>query len=245
MKECVLYTAPNLPACKYLLQDKLFNNFVSNFNNIIKVVIVNDERTRKVLINANEFKLPFLKIDTGEGIVSVRGVNFIIKWINDLYKTLNIENVEPDVEPSKVGMHEIMKRTVKYVEVMENIFSIDELDDLKSIPDKYDLIYLDEGSNILNKRKLSQKDISTNNKHVNVGKDSLDRVVTSLLSHIDIKESPPMILIVSKNEKFVESIVALYMFHVNHNHISEIQDNLNTIIKKPLLDLMIVEYRNK
>lgn len=98
MKELVLVYSSSTPSCKKMLANE---DFVFSINELravvtIKVIRVDDEYTRQVLLRVGKPRVPFMIIDSGGEFQEVRGVSNIFKAITDMR---NLTDVGPKKEP--------------------------------------------------------------------------------------------------------------------------------------------------
>uniref|UniRef100_A0A6C0JQ33 Uncharacterized protein n=1 Tax=viral metagenome TaxID=1070528 RepID=A0A6C0JQ33_9ZZZZ len=100
MKEIVLVYSNQLPACQKLIRDNAFVSCIEEIRQKIDVksILINDEFSRKGLLNSKQTKIPILLIDTGNEFQEIKGVSFIVKYVQDLANSLNknINNIDDE-----------------------------------------------------------------------------------------------------------------------------------------------------
>lgn len=90
MKEIVLVYSSSTPACKRMITNEDFLFALSELRSVIgvKIIRVDDEYTRTVLVRVGKPRIPFMIIDNGGEFQEVRGVSNILKSVADMRNLL-------------------------------------------------------------------------------------------------------------------------------------------------------------
>lgn len=242
MKEVVLIVAPNMESSSKLLQNPLLYKIKTP----IKHLIVDDEMTKNMLLNANIITLPIIIVDTGDGHLMIKGVSNILKFLEDI---INSETVN---KPVKVIDY---SRPTDYIrEELETIEEDDE-DNTSFKPEKYYstsnsscVFFIDyistENYDYNSIDRLNYNLVLSQNSRGNLSdlKDNLFVVsytdvnllkdLLRTLNKINNDEKQYKILVISKTKKLPEIVAAMIMYNIEKKDIRFIENLLNIQIKK-------------
>jgi hypothetical protein len=213
IEELVLFCSSQLPACYNLLSSNTFKQLAQMFS--IKILLVDDEHTKNMLLSANVTTLPLLIMKIGEDILEVKKSSYILKVLEDL-KNKKVDE-EPEIQKPLFSAQTVYK-TDDFV-----IFYISC--DKFTTNDNFDLTIVSE-----NCRKVHFE----NDNHVVVNAtnvNSLKKIVPLLDGNIRT------ILTVSRTKRLADLVFAMCMFYLQQSNIDEIQ-NATSLSKKTLMDLL-------
>lgn len=245
MKEIVLVasTDDQLRACKSLITNPKFRELVNLLRTPFKTLLVNDERTKNILIRSNKSYIPFLFIDTEEGIMDVKGVSNILKFLGDMIRSQQITERQSN---TKINLPKMETLT----EEDESIIDKEDLEDSLMYRNTSHSVYYIECEKYIDglDKMFTHVIIAESCKKVRPAGNNVYLINTTNIKSLksllpiftDPTERQPSILVISKNDKLAAIMISLVMFYIEHRSIEDIQKATNLIIKKPLLDLFMI-----
>ena len=229
MKELVLVFSPSMKVSQTLVNNPKFSSLIKHISKHvpIKNVIVNDEKTRRILINADRNNIPLLLVDTGDDLLEISRPNFIMKFLTDLEENIKISKERKNFPEISEEEEEEVEEDEESTPVYKNIFFAEciKLNNIKH--EKYDLIVISENC----KKNVHFEDenilyVSTANL------DSLKSIVSKL-------GNKNILVVTNKNRKLVDIVTALYMFHIEKQPLNIIEKTSNLQIKGILKELFL------
>lgn len=228
IEELVLLCSTQLPACHRLLNDKIFTS-ISASSIPLKMLYVDDERTKNFLLKAKITSLPLLLMKIGDDILEVKQTSYILKVLKDFlnrpeYQVIQQHQIkiqeprEDEEKPQQLFKAQIVYRTD------EITISFITCDKFMNLDDNFDLTIVSE-----NCRKVhfeSDNYITVNITNIN----SLKKLAPILMSKKNI-------LTVSKTKRLSDLVTAMCMFYIHRNTLSEIHDE-TSVPKKTLTELL-------
>ena len=215
MKELVLIFSPSLPASKKLITNQDFLKLIKFISQHVPVrnVVVEDEKTRALLIKVKRNCIPLLLIDTGEDVMEIKRVSFIMKFLTDLESNIKAHsNKKPQYEEELV------------TPVYKNVFFIECSKSSDVQFSKFDSVIISETCKKVHFEDSSVTFVDTTN-------------LSSMKKILNLLSENKKLLIISKDKRLADIVVALVMFHVEKKSLAETEKSINTIFKKPLRDL--------
>jgi len=237
LEEAVLLYSPRLPACQRLVKDVKFKMLVHNFP--LKMLIVDDERTKSLLLKASVRILPLLLLNMGDDVLEVKTANNIIKVLEDLLKIPNREDDQDHMDtprnlPLENNPQQSFKAQLVYKTDLVDVSFIN-CDKFIAQDNTFDLTIVNETC-----RKVHFE--SENYVTVNVTSiSSLKKIIPVLLELYNHKKKLN-VLAVSKSKRLADIITAICMFYIYHINLDDIQ--LSTSISKKTLTDLTTEYED-
>jgi hypothetical protein len=245
LEEAVLLYSPRLPACQALLNNVNFKMLVHKLP--LKMLIIDDERTKHFLLKANIRTVPMLLLNMGDDVLEVKTGNNIIKVLEDLTRLPQLhETHEQTSQNNQVAQRrlreasdfddqipndnnqQLFKAQVIYKTATVSISYIN-CDKFMSQDNAFDLTIVNETC-----RKVHFE--TENYITVNVtNMPSLKKIIPVLLNIYEQKKKLN-VLAVSKSKRLADIITAICMFFIHHHNLDDIQSS-TSISKKTLSDL--------
>lgn len=225
MKELVLMFSPSLPASKKLISNSKFIELMKYVSQHVPVknVVVGDEKTRSLLLKAKRTQIPLLLIDTGEDIIEINRVNYIMKFLIDLETNIKAHtNTRRDNTSTERDFNDDDEELT--TPVYKNVFFVD--------CDKSNNVRLNKFDSVI---------ISETCKKVHFEDDNITYVNTTNLASmkkiIGLLDENKKVLIISKDKRLADIVVAMLMFHVEKKTLAETEKTAGIVLKRPLRDL--------
>lgn len=262
----MLAATKQTPACVRLFTNPQFRDLISNLGVTMQTLIVDDERTRNVLVRAGNPHLPLLLIDTGDNIMQVRGVSFIIKFLTDLNRTSAFappSSPLPLANKHQSTSQQYPESPVVYTSPSDDIIfpttvSTTIPSSSSSSPRETTISKIYESTE--GGVSIYHVDCSGYTPHLNTHYSSVilndtckmvsaeginvitvTATIASLTRIVPLFGRPGDILVVSKSKKLSQLVTALYMFYIEKRSLEEIQQLTNLQIKKPMSDLFVLD----
>lgn len=225
MKELVLIFSPSLPASKKLITNPRFLEMIKFISRHVSVknVVVEDEKTRNLLVQVKRIHIPLLLIDTGEDIIEINRVNYIMKFLTDLEQNLKSHHAPATSAVTEESLEEEGEEGLA-TPVYKNVFYIDCDKSSEVRLDRFDAVIVSEAC-----KKVHFED--ENVTYVNTTNISSMRKILALL------DENKQFLIISKDKRLADIVVAMLMFHVENKTLAETETTTGIVLKKPLRDL--------
>jgi hypothetical protein len=241
IEEIILICSTKLPACQKLLDSGRFKLSVMKLQNM-KMLTVDDEHTRNLLMKANVYSLPLLLLKIEEDVLEVKNASYILKVLEEINKNhqpstekevhTHVMQMKPPETISVDASNQLFKAQMVY-KTDNIIISYIGCEKFVSMDNKFDLTIVSE-----NCRKVHFE--NENYVLVNVTNiSSLKTVIPILLSKYEQKQNLN-ILTVSRTKRLADIISAMCMFYIQHNTLDEIQAS-TTISRKILMELFTTE----
>lgn len=223
IEEIILICSTQLPSCSQLLNNNNFKYVIQSLP--MKILLVDDEHTKNLLLSVNITILPLLLLKIGEDVLEVKKASYILKVLEDLDEKKKKHQeipVQQDIVP-------IQKQLFKPQVIYKNddyTISFIGCDKFMTMDDSFDLTVVSE-----NCRKVHFE--NENYVAVNVTN------VNSLKKLVPLLTTKKNILTVSKTKRLCDLVSAMCMFYIHHSSLEEIQ-NTTAIPKKTLVDLFSI-----
>lgn len=118
--ELVIFVCSQLESSNSFLNNENFRYLRSIIPESLKIVDIDCEKTRKILVDANELELPILKVDSGNNHLTFRGENKILMFLKDYMKGVLVEKIQTnDIKENPEKIKEIKDFSLKLDEEPE------------------------------------------------------------------------------------------------------------------------------
>ncbi len=208
----VLIVVPLHQSSKDLLNNETFNKFKDN----LKIIYVNDEESKNILVKADINTFPRLMVYSNNDYISIVGITKIISFLISIYGNNNqqknpqsMPEIVKNIEHSENIIYSTNKLVIIYKQQIEDVD-----------PKHYDIIISTPqmfltGENVIQIEQLNKK------------------VFDAIL-----QRSKDYTRILVFDENIGKSIASYYMFHIERFPVEEIEKFTNTKIREEQMFLM-------
>ncbi len=208
----VLIVVPLHQSSKDLLSNETFNKFKDN----LKIIYVNDEESKNILVKADINTFPRLMVYSNNDYISIVGITKIISFLISIYGNNNqqknpqsMPEIVKNIEHSENIIYSTNKLVIIYKQQIEDVD-----------PKHYDIIISTPqmfltGENVIQIEQLNKK------------------VFDAIL-----QRSKDYTRILVFDENIGKSIASYYMFHIERFPVEEIEKFTNTKIREEQMFLM-------
>lgn len=208
----VLIVVPLHQSSKDLLSNETFNKFKDN----LKIIYINDEESKNILVKADINTFPRLMVYSNNDYISIVGITKIISFLISIYGNNNqqknpqsMPEIVKNIEHSENIIYSTNKLVIIYKQQIEGVD-----------PKHYDIIISTPqmfltGENVIQIEQLNKK------------------VFDAIL-----QRSKDYTRILVFDENIGKSIASYYMFHIERFPVEEIEKFTNTKIREEQMFLM-------
>ena len=208
----VLIVVPLHQSSKDLLSNETFNKFKDN----LKIIYINDEESKNILVKADINTFPRLMVYSNNDYISIVGITKIISFLISIYGNNNqqknpqsMPEIVKNIEHSENIIYSTNKLVIIYKQQIEDVD-----------PKHYDIIISTPqmfltGENVIQIEQLNKK------------------VFDAIL-----QRSKDYTRILVFDENIGKSIASYYMFHIERFPVEEIEKFTNTKIREEQMFLM-------
>uniref|UniRef100_A0A6C0J887 Uncharacterized protein n=1 Tax=viral metagenome TaxID=1070528 RepID=A0A6C0J887_9ZZZZ len=167
--ELVVFVCSRLESSNSFLNNEHFKYLRSIMKENLKIVDIDCEKTRKILVDADETELPILKVDSGNNHLTFRGENNILMFLKDYMKKILVETIQTNGDKSGQKDNNFKEKHLEIQDIGENLQIFPEEHDENDLE-----LLEDRTSELFN--SSTTKLISSNVKYVKTNKINLEEL---------------------------------------------------------------------